>query len=82
MAINVIKSVSIPEELAQFLDKNPELSLSKIVQARLIEMKEQKTIYENRLKVYENKLGVVTRELFAANEEIERLKGGKNGNKL
>lgn len=82
MAINVIKSVSIPEELAQFLDKNPELSLSKIVQARLIEMKEQKTIYENRLKVYENKLGIVTRELFAANEEIERLKGGKNGNKL
>jgi hypothetical protein len=77
MAINVIKSVSIPEELAQFLDKNPELSLSKIVQARLIEMKEQKTIYENRLKVYENKLGIVTRELFAANEEIERLKGGK-----
>lgn len=81
MAINVIKSVSIPEELAQFLDKNPELSLSKIVQARLIEMKEQKTIYENRLRVYENKLGVVTRELFAANEEIERLKCGLKNEK-
>ena len=77
MGVNVIKSVSIPLELAEFLDKNPELSLSKIIQARLIEMKEQKTIYDNRLKIYENKLSILSRELYEANETIEQLKGGK-----
>lgn len=77
MGVNVIKSVSIPLELAEFLDKNPELSLSKIIQARLIELKEQKTIYENRLKIYETKLSRLSQELYAANETIEQMKGGK-----
>lgn len=76
MGQNVIKSVSIPLELAEFLDKNPELSLSKIVQARLLEIKDQKAIYENRVKVYENKMHILQQKLIEANEEIDQLKGG------
>lgn len=66
----------MPVELAEFLDRNPELSLSKIVQVRLIEIKEAKVQFENRLKVYENKMRVLQEKLMEANEEIDKLKGG------
>lgn len=81
MTQNVIKSVSMPVELAEFLDRNPELSLSKIVQVRLIEIKEAKVQFESRLKVYENKMRVLQEKLMEANEELDKLKGGnvKNG---
>lgn len=76
MGQNVIKSVSIPQDLADFLDRNPELSLSKIVQSKLIEIMQTKTAYENRIRVYENKMHVLQTKLFEANEEIEKLKNG------
>jgi len=38
MATNII-SVSIPLELAQFLEENQDISPSKIIQAKLFEMK-------------------------------------------
>ena len=78
----VIKSVSIPMDMATFLDNNPDLSLSKIIQQRLKEIINQKALYENKNRVLENRLQVLGQKLYEANEEIERLKNTpleKNG---
>jgi hypothetical protein len=73
----VIKSVSLPLEMAQFLDKNSELSLSKIIQSKIKEIIENRTTYENRMKVLENRLTIVCQKLYDANEEKVRLKATK-----
>ena len=41
----VIKSVSIPVHMAAYLERNPEMSLSKIIQDRLKEIINQKDNY-------------------------------------
>lgn len=70
----VIKSVSIPQNQAEFLDKNPELSLSKIIQERIKEIINQKVVYENKLRVYENKINGLIQTIQSKNDEIEKLK--------
>jgi len=49
MATSVL-SVSIPNELADFLDKNESLSPSKILQAKLWEIKDQMNQHESMVK--------------------------------
>jgi hypothetical protein len=55
MATNIL-SVSIPKELADFLEENPEISPSKVLQVKLFEIKEQETRLQERIKAYEIKL--------------------------
>lgn len=49
---NII-SVSIPSELAQFLEENEEISPSKIIQSKLFEMKNDENRLSTRIKAYE-----------------------------
>ncbi len=46
---NII-SVSVPSELAQFLEENPEISPSKIIQTKLFEMKNDDARLSTRIK--------------------------------
>jgi septal ring factor EnvC (AmiA/AmiB activator) len=55
MATNIL-SVSISKELADFLDENPEISPSKVIQAKLYEIKEQEVRLRDRIKAYEVKM--------------------------
>ncbi len=52
MATSII-SVSVPYELAQFLEENEEISPSKIIQAKLFEMKNDEARIGSRLKAAE-----------------------------
>jgi len=49
MATNII-SVSVPLELATFLEENPEISPSKIIQSKLFEMKNDDARLSVRIK--------------------------------
>lgn len=49
-------SVSIPLELTNFLEENPEISPSKIIQTKLYEMKNDASSVQSRIKAYEIKL--------------------------
>lgn len=73
-----IHSISLNNELEKFIGENPALSLSKVCQAALYNIKEQTEHQKIRIKVLENKLIQLQQKLYEANEEIEKLKGGKN----
>ena len=70
MATNIL-SVSIPLDLAQFLEENPEISPSKIVQTQLYNMKNEAAKQKELIKAYEIKLSRATRRLNAALEVVE-----------
>jgi len=55
MATNIL-SVSIPKDLAEFLEENSEISPSKVIQAKLYEIKEQEARASMKIKAYEVKL--------------------------
>ncbi len=50
MTKSFIKSVSISEEMSEFLDEHKEISLSSIIQNRLIEIMEYQKQCENCIK--------------------------------
>ena len=52
MATSII-SVSVPYELAQFLEENADISPSKIIQNKLFEMKNDENRLNVRIKAYE-----------------------------
>jgi len=52
MASNII-SVSVPFELAQFLEENTEISPSKILQSKLFEMKNDENRSSMKIKALE-----------------------------
>lgn len=55
MATNIL-SVSIPKDLAEFLDENTEISPSKVLQSKLYEIKEQEARANMRVKACEIRL--------------------------
>jgi len=59
---NII-SVSIPNELAAFLDENTEISPSKIIQSKLFEMKNDENRLSMRIKAYEIRNSRLTAKL-------------------
>ena len=52
MATSII-SCSIPIDLVDFLEENPDISPSKILQAKLYEMKNDEARLSTRIKAYE-----------------------------
>ena len=70
MATQII-SVSIPVELGNFLEENPEISPSKIIQSKLIEMKNDETNLQNRIKAYEIKMYKLSGKLTKVLEYCE-----------
>jgi hypothetical protein len=67
-----IKSISLPDDLGVFLQDNPEISLSKIVQARLYEIQSQENTAKERIKAYEIKLNRAMERLQKAFTFIEK----------
>ena len=69
----MIKTLSIPKELQEFLDDNPDLSPSKMLQSKIIEIKENRKIrnivLENAVKMKNH----LQKELWKANDKIEFL---------
>ena len=62
MATTII-SVSIPMELAQFLEENEGISPSKIVQNKLFEMKNDKESFITRVRALEIRNGNLSKKL-------------------
>jgi len=62
MATNIL-SVSIPKDLAEFLDENPEVSPSKVLQSKLYEIKEMEQRASLRVKACETKTFRVVNKL-------------------
>jgi len=71
MATNIL-SVSIPKELAEFLEENPEISPSKVIQSKLVEIKEQEARASLKIKAYEIKLYRATGRLQKICEWCEK----------
>ena len=78
MAKNVINSVSYPKEMQKFLDENPDLSLSKIVQSKIIEIQNTRQIYTDEFLRKDKHIRILQRKLLDATDEIERLKFSKD----
>lgn len=50
MVNSVIKTISIPVELQTFLTENPDIPLSKITQKAILDIKENKELFNAQLK--------------------------------
>lgn len=50
MANSVIKTISIPVDLQTFLTENPDIPLSKITQKAILDIKENKELFNAQLK--------------------------------
>jgi len=70
MATNQIMC-SIPLELGNFLEKNPEISPSKVLQQKLYEMMNEEFKLQERLKAYEIKLSKLTAKIQKMCDFIE-----------
>ena len=62
MATTII-SVSVPLEQSNFLEENPEISPSKIIQGKLFEIMNDQNRMETRIKAYEIRNGRITAKL-------------------
>lgn len=71
MATNIL-SVSIPKDLADFLEENPDISPSKVLQAKLYEIKEQESKLKDRIKAYEVKLFRQTGRITKLTDWLEK----------
>ena len=64
-------TLSIPLELGQFLEENPVLSPSKIMQSKLFEIKNEEYKFQERLKAAETKMFRVSGKLNKVLEYCE-----------
>lgn len=75
----IVKSVSYPRSMQKFLDENPELSLSKMVQAKIIEIMNNRKIYFEEIgrlkkqnKFLQEKILFLQEKLLQATDELEK----------
>jgi len=59
-----VHSISINNELEEYLVNNPNLSLSKIMQSALYNLKENTQDLKNEIKVLQNKCKVMQDKIF------------------
>jgi hypothetical protein len=69
-----IKTLSIPAELDEFLNANPDLSPSKMLQSKIKEIMENRKLHNLEIGQLQKRLGFMERKLWEANDEIDRLK--------
>jgi hypothetical protein len=69
----VIKTLSIPETLDEFLKENPELSPSKMLQSKIIEIKEARRLNNEETNKWKRHFHMIERKLQEANEKINCL---------
>ena len=72
MAKNVINSVSYPVEMQKFLDENPDLSLSKMLQSKIIEIMENRRLKFEELNRLKRVNQTLQTELLKCSDELEK----------
>jgi len=68
-----VKTLSIPKDLDEFLFENPDLSPSKMLQSKIIEIKENRRLQEDNNLRKTKMLNKIQSELWKANDKIELL---------
>lgn len=74
MTKTVHKSVSIPVSMQEFLDENPDLSVSKMLQSKIMEIQENRRIYSEDFHKKDRVIKHMQNLLFRNKEEIDNLK--------
>lgn len=69
-----VKTLSIPKYLDEFLGDNPDLSPSKMLQSKIIEIRENRRINQAEIHKIHRVKNHIQQLLQEANEEIEILK--------
>ena len=69
-----IHTISINNELEQFLQENPELSPSKVMQAALYNIKDNTVELKIKIKVLQNKISVMQARIFQLEDEKKKNK--------
>ena len=72
-----IKTLSIPADQEEFLANNPDLSPSKMLQSKIIEVRENRRIRFEETNRLRRAIATIQKELQTANDEIDRLKKEK-----
>lgn len=76
MGNSVIKTISISTDLQKFLDENPDIPLSKITQKAILDIKENKELFNAQLR----REKVLNEKLFKALNEAREFIASKNLN--
>ena len=69
----MIKTLSIPADLEEFLRGNPDLSPSKMLQSKIIEVRESKKINQCEIIKLNRVIKNLQEKLWEANEKIDIL---------
>ena len=69
-----IKTLSIPKDMDEFLGENPDLSPSKMLQSKIIEIRENRRMDKGELMRQKRLTNLYMKKLFEANETIDKLK--------
>ena len=74
MSKTIINTVSYPKEMQVFLDENPDLSLSKIVQAGIIQIRANRKHNFEEIEKFKRVNAELQKRLLEATDYIEKLK--------
>ncbi len=67
------KTLSIPQFLDDFLEKNPDLSPSKMLQSKIIEIMENRRLNSAEIVRLERRMKILQEELWKSNDKIDVL---------
>jgi len=73
MPKTINKTLSIPIELQQFLNENPDLSASKMLQSKIIEVRENRRIRFEEIARKDKQIKILQDKLWDANEKVAQL---------
>lgn len=73
----MIKTLSIPRDMEEFLKENPDLSPSKMLQSKIIEIRESKKINQVEIIKLKRVINNLQTKLWEANERVEFLERKK-----
>lgn len=78
----MIKTLSIPQDLQDFLNDNPDLSPSKMLQSKIIEIRDNRRLIFAQTNKLRKQVEFYQKQLWEANEKIILLekKHGKKTN--
>lgn len=67
----VKKTLSIPKEMNDFLEENPTLSPSKMLQSKITEIKEARRFNSEEISSLKRQVNFITQKLWEANDNID-----------
>lgn len=79
--MSILKTLSIPEDLQDFLEKNPDLSPSKILQGKIKEIKDNREFRFRELEQQKKTIMFLNNKLSAAGDQITLLQNKLNPKK-